>query len=642
MSTFIPTVDISEGKAVLVQKGKVYKVLGDAISHSNLLSIHHVFQLIDIDAAMGKGSNRELIKKITEKHHCYVGGGIRTKEDAIELLNSSARRVIISTKSDLLKIIPKNRLILAIDIDENFQVLNHGRTRKLDKNFFEFLQENVEFIEIITVTFHHKEGTNSGIPLNQVKEIKNFINSTLKDRTITLICAGGISSIDEIKELIKLDVIPQFGSGFWCNKFSLGEAMIELLNYEKQGKWMKNEKEEVLFPCVIQNKDGMVLGSVYCNAESIKKSIDERKATFYSRDNQKLWLKGETSGYIHTVLAVHLNCDKTSLRFIVDGEKFCHLERRNSCFGDYDPNRGGIKLMQKVIEISKKEENQFSTKMLTEGHKINHKIIEHSEHLAYAKTKNEIIENTSDLLYYSMLYLNKHHVDVAEIENELLKRRYSIMKNDLKCVIGDDEIFTVGLVGSHCDNENAVKFLSQSFNTQILNQSTGRNYKFICENNKLKVVNVKPKDINTLLTNGFIDAIISYEDIILNSSLIVEKLNSNKVEGKNTKIVIACKENISYEDLLSIGKSRKLIIMAEYVKFVIDWVRDKNINAEIVHVQGSSESYLVNDLCDLIVVVCDTGETLRANDLKILDVLAETGMYLFVNPEKKYKLNKLI
>jgi len=181
MSTFIPTIDISEGKAVLVEKGKVYKVLGDPISHSDFLSIHNVFQLIDIDAAMSKGTNRELIKKITEKHHCYVGGGIRTKDDAIELLNSSARRVIISTQSDLLKEIPKNRLILAIDIDENFQVLTHGRTRKLDKNFFEFLQENIEFIEMITVTFHHKEGTNSGIPLNQVKEIKNFMNSSLKE-----------------------------------------------------------------------------------------------------------------------------------------------------------------------------------------------------------------------------------------------------------------------------------------------------------------------------------------------------------------------------------------------------------------------------------------------------------------------------
>ena len=98
---------------------------------------------------------------------------------------------------------------------------------------------------------------------------------------------------------------------------------------------------------------------------------------------------------------------------------------------------------------------------------------------------------------------------------------------------------------------------------------------------------------------------------------------------------------MTFDDFVEINKTRKIIIMAEYMQLISNWLRDNKLNAKLINVHGSSESYLVNDLCDLIVVVSDTGTTLKENNLKILDVLRETAMYLFVNPEKKYKLTKL-
>src|SRR5438874_18395 len=90
----------------------------------------------------------------------------------------------------------RDNFINYIDIDENYNILTHGRTQKLDKNFFEFLKENIQYIEMITITFHHKEGTNSGIPLDQVTKIKEFLRD-FKENNIRLVCAGGISSIKE-------------------------------------------------------------------------------------------------------------------------------------------------------------------------------------------------------------------------------------------------------------------------------------------------------------------------------------------------------------------------------------------------------------------------------------------------------------
>ena len=58
--SFIPTLDISNGQAVLVKHGQVYKILGDPMEKAKFISIGTHFQIVDIDAAMGIGSNKDL------------------------------------------------------------------------------------------------------------------------------------------------------------------------------------------------------------------------------------------------------------------------------------------------------------------------------------------------------------------------------------------------------------------------------------------------------------------------------------------------------------------------------------------------------------------------------------------------------
>src|SRR5208283_5592592 len=60
-------------------------------------SKYPVVQLIDLDAAIGTGDNRSLVKQIAGRLPCQVGGGIRTLETAQELLNLGARKVIIGS-----------------------------------------------------------------------------------------------------------------------------------------------------------------------------------------------------------------------------------------------------------------------------------------------------------------------------------------------------------------------------------------------------------------------------------------------------------------------------------------------------------------------------------------------------------------
>lgn len=88
-----------------------------------------------------------------------------------------------------------------------------------------------------------------------------------------------------------------------------------------------------LIPAVIQNaQTGQVLMVGYMNKEALQKTITGRFVTFYSRDRQKLWTKGEESGNFLHLRAITTDCDKDTLLILVrpDGPT-CH-KGTVSCF----------------------------------------------------------------------------------------------------------------------------------------------------------------------------------------------------------------------------------------------------------------------------------------------------------------------
>ena len=66
-----------------------------------------------------------------------------------------------------------------------------------------------------------------------------------------------------------------------------------------------------LLPAIIQDaKTGKVLMLGYMNEESLQKTIDSNKVTFFSRSKQRLWTKGEESGNFLELVSIKLDCDK--------------------------------------------------------------------------------------------------------------------------------------------------------------------------------------------------------------------------------------------------------------------------------------------------------------------------------------------
>ncbi len=104
----------------------------------------------------------------------------------------------------------------------------------------------------------------------------------------------------------------------------------------KSDELFENVKKDQtgLIPCIVQDADdGTVLMVAYMNEDSLKKTIEGKRACFWSRSRNKFWLKGEESGNVQEVKEVYIDCDGDCVLIKVKqiGNAACHTGMR-SCF----------------------------------------------------------------------------------------------------------------------------------------------------------------------------------------------------------------------------------------------------------------------------------------------------------------------
>ena len=89
-----------------------------------------------------------------------------------------------------------------------------------------------------------------------------------------------------------------------------------------------------LIPTIAQERStNEILMVAYSNLESLKLSLENKQAYFWSRSKEKIWLKGETSGNILKLFNIYSDCDNDTLIFEVDleGSGACHTGAK-TCF----------------------------------------------------------------------------------------------------------------------------------------------------------------------------------------------------------------------------------------------------------------------------------------------------------------------
>ncbi len=202
----IPSIDLMGGKVVqLVQGAKKALQFDDVDAWIERFRPYPIVQLIDLDAAMRQGENRELISYICERIPCQVGGGIRTPEQAQQVLRAGAKKVIIG--SALLKqgrvdsdaaerfahAAAAARLIFAVD-SRGGRVAIHGWKSGTELTPMQMMRETEPWCGAFLYTHIDTEGTMTGFPTEIVSELKSATKRKI-------IVAGGIRSLQEVEAL---------------------------------------------------------------------------------------------------------------------------------------------------------------------------------------------------------------------------------------------------------------------------------------------------------------------------------------------------------------------------------------------------------------------------------------------------------
>jgi len=210
----IPSIDLMGGKIVqLVQGDKKALEFDDFGVWVERFLPYPLVQLVDLDAAMGKGSNRPLIAELCSKLPCQVGGGIRTVEEAREILAGGAKRVVIgsslikadATDTTFAKKLSDQfgieRLVFAADA-RGGRVAIHGWKTITPITPAEMMQQLEPFCSAFLYTHIDSEGLLQGIPLETIRQLRPITSRHL-------IAAGGISTQREIDELdaMKVDAV---------------------------------------------------------------------------------------------------------------------------------------------------------------------------------------------------------------------------------------------------------------------------------------------------------------------------------------------------------------------------------------------------------------------------------------------------
>ena len=315
----IPSIDIMGGKAVQLKQGKEKVYENENID--NILEQYRLFpeiSVIDLDSAMGKGDNKELIKRICQKVDCNIGGGIRNIELAKEYIEAGAKRIMIGTKAtkEFLEQLPKEKVIVALDTKKG-KLATYGWQKLEGQDIYKKMQELENYCEKYLITNVNVEGLNSGTDL---QFFQTLVGKTKND----IMVAGGITTLEEIKAIHELGFDQVLGMAITSGKLNLVDCYIKIMNFQKQ---------DGLIPTIVQDIETKeVLMLAYSNVDSIKKTFELKLATYYSRSRKQLWTKGEKSGNIQKIEKIYLDCDSDTLLFLVKQKGVaCHRNKR-TCF----------------------------------------------------------------------------------------------------------------------------------------------------------------------------------------------------------------------------------------------------------------------------------------------------------------------
>lgn len=184
-------------------------------------------QVIDLDAALGKGVNRELVEFLATRARCRVGGGVRTPERAIEIRDQGAHRIIVGTAAftasgpnhELLArisdAVSPGRVMIALDSKDG-RIVVKGWRESTNLSAEEVIGALEPYCSAFLCTYVDKEGMLQGTDLEWFARLRR---ATAHDIT----AAGGITTLEDIEALHALRIDAALGMAIYTGRLDAGE-----------------------------------------------------------------------------------------------------------------------------------------------------------------------------------------------------------------------------------------------------------------------------------------------------------------------------------------------------------------------------------------------------------------------------------
>lgn len=428
----ISSIDLKGGKIVQLKNGK--KTVLERDDADTLITEFNMFgevAIIDLDAALGniidegmqKGQtqNTALLKSLLRRGNVRVGGGIRDVKKAKELISLGAEKVIIGSSAfkdgalntefldELTDAIGRQRIIIAVDA-LNGIITVKGWTESAGIPLVEGAKAAEKYASELLFTCVEKEGCMQGIDMSFVRSVREAVSCRL-------VAAGGVSSLQEITELQKMDVDVQLGMALYTGKVSLQDSFIDCLNWSKA-----TENSNGLIPIVAQSTNGEVLMTGFANRQAFEKTFSTGKLTFWSRSRDVLWTKGETSGNILSVVKLRADCDRdTVLATVVPTGPTCHTGSW-TCFSAEAEENSSLERLENIIAERFAHPRPGSYTATLDDKRVREKIEEEAEELIEAETKKDILWEVCDLMYFMNVLMHKEGVTWKNVCSELDRR----------------------------------------------------------------------------------------------------------------------------------------------------------------------------------------------------------------------------
>ena len=222
----IPSIDLQNGAVVQLVQGERLAIRDDDIfKWVRRFERFPKVQVIDLDAAMGRGDNLAIVRQIAPALSCQVGGGIRTVERAKDVLAAGAKKIIASSAlfkdgkpnlefaRQLADGVGVDQVIGAVD-SKGGQVVIHGWKTALPISAADAVSALEPFCGEFLYTHVDTEGLMSGTNFAAILAVRDATRRRLT-------AAGGITTQQEIDDLDALGVDAVVGMALYTGKLKV-------------------------------------------------------------------------------------------------------------------------------------------------------------------------------------------------------------------------------------------------------------------------------------------------------------------------------------------------------------------------------------------------------------------------------------